>query len=277
MKDKKTVILTGASSGIGFFIAKQLDKHYKLILISRTESKLKQCSESLSHKHVFYSIDVSDIRQVEQFYNDLIINNDKIFGLINCAGIFGGIGTLDSINPKDFRKGFEVNFYGSYLMSYFVLKLYSQKGLKKIINFAGGGAAGPFPRYSSYACSKTALVKLTENIAIEFPQVDCNIIAPGFIKTNLAQQTLDAGRDKAGIFYDKTLHMIKKGGQSISKVIGLIDFLLSAESDGITGKFISAQWDIWDDKKFQERLRQEVDLCTLRRIDEKYFTLKESL
>ncbi len=71
--------------------------------------------------------------------------------------------------------------------------------------------------------------------------------------------------------------MIKKGGQSISKVIGLIDFLLSAESDGITGKFISAQWDIWDDKKFQERLRQEVDLCTLRRIDEKYFTLKESL
>ncbi len=203
MKDKKTVILTVASSGIGFFIAKQLDKYYKLILISRTESRLKQCSESLSQKHVFYSIDVSDIRQVEQFYNDLRINTDKIFGLINCAGIFGEIGTLDSIQPEDFKKGFEVNFFGSYLMIYFIIKLYGKNGLKKIINFAGGGAAGPFPRYSSYACSKTALVKLTENIAIEFPQVDCNIIAPGFIKTNLAQQTLDAGRDKAGIFMIK--------------------------------------------------------------------------
>ena len=277
MNKQKAVILTGASSGIGFSIAQALDKKYRIILISKTEAKLTKTHKKLNSDNLFYAIDISNKEDVESTYINLDKQIDEIYALINCAGLFGAIGKVDTVSPEKFMTGVNVNLYGSYLMCYYALKFYKFRGLKKLINFSGGGATSPFPNYSSYACSKIAVVKLTENLAREYPGIDSNIIAPGFIKTNLAQQTLDAGRDKAGIFYDKTLHMIKKGGQSISKVIGLIDFLLSAESDGITGKFISAQWDIWDDKKFQERLRQEVDLCTLRRIDEKYFTLKESL
>ena len=51
----------------------------------------------------------------------------------------------------------------------------------------------------------------------------------------------------------------------------LCSFLLSEDSDGITGKFISALWDSWEEKAFQNKLRQDKDFATLRRIDEKFF------
>ena len=273
MNNRRVVIITGASSGIGFFISQRLEKIYNLILISKTESKLKKCNEKLEHDHSFYSIDISDKKQVEKFFHNLKNDIDEVYGLINCAGIFGGIGKISQVNPKDFDKAFNVNFFGSYYMNYFALRFYRSHGLKKIINFSGGGATYPFPRYSSYACSKIALVKLTENLAIEYPNIDCNIIAPGFINTNLAQQTLNAGKDRAGDFYDKTIDMLHEGGQPVTKVAGLIKFLLSKKSQKISGKFISAQWDNWEDIDFQKKLRSEKDLCTLRRIDDLNFTL----
>ena len=55
----------------------------------------------------------------------------------------------------------------------------------------------------------------------------------------------------------------------------LVAFLLSDESAGITGRIISAQWDPWKDEAFRERLRDENDLATLRRIDDQFFTTRE--
>ena len=54
----------------------------------------------------------------------------------------------------------------------------------------------------------------------------------------------------------------------------LCAWLLSSRSDGISGKLISAPWDPWTDPAFQARLREDKDLATLRRIDDKYFTKK---
>ena len=58
------------------------------------------------------------------------------------------------------------------------------------------------------------------------------------------------------------------------KAAELTIFLLSDDSNGISGKFLSAPWDPWQDKTFQEKLREDNDLATLRRIDEKYFFKK---
>ena len=272
MNNQKVVIITGASSGIGFSIAQALDKKYRLILISKTESKLIKTYKKLKSDNLFYAFDISNNEDVESTYISLNKEIHEIYALINCSGFLGAIGKLATVSPEEFMTGVNVNLYGSYLMCYNTLKSYESRGLKKIINFSGGGATGPFPRYSSYSCSKIALVKLTENMALEYPDIDINIIAPGFIKTDLAQQTLDAGRDKAGTFYDKTMDILNEGGQSISRVIDLIQFLLSEKSHKISGKLISAQWDNWEDVNFQKRLRNEKDLCTLRRIDDRYFT-----
>jgi 3-oxoacyl-[acyl-carrier protein] reductase len=148
---------------------------------------------------------------------------------------------------------------------------------KKIVNYSGGGAASPFPNYSAYATSKIALVRYTENIALELAaeNIDINCIAPGFVITRLHQQTLAAGSEAAGAsFYLRTIKQMESGGVPPEKAADLTAFLLSDESDGITGKFISAPWDPWESLEFRSRLRSDKDFCTVRRIDDKSFFKK---
>ncbi|MFQ5585179.1 MAG: hypothetical protein ACE5GL_12160 [Calditrichia bacterium] len=68
-----------------------------------------------------------------------------------------------------------------------------------------------------------------------------------------------------------TKKQIESGGVPPDKAASLVAFLLSDKSNGITGKFISAPWDPWENEEFQERLKNNGDLATLRRIDNKYF------
>ena len=65
-----------------------------------------------------------------------------------------------------------------------------------------------------------------------------------------------------------------KGRLSDRERTDLTAFLLSSESDGITGKFISAPWDPWDAPEFRAMLRSDKDFCTIRRIDNKTFFKK---
>jgi NAD(P)-dependent dehydrogenase (short-subunit alcohol dehydrogenase family) len=149
---------------------------------------------------------------------------------------------------------------------------------KKIVNFSGGGAATPFPQYSAYATGKAAIVRFTENLALELADenIDINCVAPGFVITRLHQQTLKAGSGKAGTgFFEGTKKQIETGGVPASLAAELTAFLLSAASDGITGKFISAPWDPWREPEFQDLLRADKDFATLRRIDNKMFFKKQ--
>ena len=121
------------------------------------------------------------------------------------------------------------------------------------------------------------MVRFTENFAIELQEesFDINCVAPGFVATRLHKETLEAGEKRVGnSFFENTKQQLEKGGVSPEIAANLTVFLLSEESDGITGKFISAPWDPWGDKGFQDLLRNEKDYATLRRIDNKTFFKK---
>ena len=102
-------------------------------------------------------------------------------------------------------------------------------------------------------------------------------MAPGFVVTRLHQQTLNAGKEIAGdAFFQATQKQIENGGVPPEKAADLTCFLLSSKSDGISGKFISAQWDPWYTDEFQKLLREDKDIVTLRRIDNKSFFKKSN-
>jgi 3-oxoacyl-[acyl-carrier protein] reductase len=149
-------------------------------------------------------------------------------------------------------------------------------GRRKIINCAGGGGTFPFPQYSAYATSKAAIVRFTENLAVELTEdeIDVNCIAPGFVVTRLHEQTMAAGAEKAGAFFGQTQKQMASGGVPAERSAELATFLLSGDSDGISGKYISAPWDAWRDAAFQARLRSDKDFGTLRRIDDQQFARK---
>jgi NAD(P)-dependent dehydrogenase (short-subunit alcohol dehydrogenase family) len=135
----------------------------------------------------------------------------------------------------------------------------------KMINIAGGGE-GAFPRFSAYACSKSALVRLTETVAKELEEygIQVNAIAPGGVNTSLLDQVLAAGQE-AGIYYEKAKRQKASGGVPADKTDRLAVFLASGYSRGITGRLFSAVWDDWEKLDVQRVVGSA--LYQVRRID----------
>lgn len=280
--ESKTIVVTGGSMGIGLAIAKKCaEEGAKVIIAARNEDDLKNAVDKLKQisikAHNFFSLDVCRIDEVKKFAEWCKENNSQINGLVNCAGIYGPIGKTTEIDLEKFVEAININFLGTVYMCSIFAPLIKSETRKKIINYSGGGGASPFANYSAYATSKAAIVRFTENLSIELAEdnFDINCIAPGFVTTRLHQQTLAVGGKKAGdSFYENTKKQIETGGVPPEKAADLTAYLLSDESNGVTGKFISAPWDNWNDKEFQELLRNDKDFATLRRIDNKTFFKK---
>jgi 3-oxoacyl-[acyl-carrier protein] reductase len=112
-------------------------------------------------------------------------------------------------------------------------------------------------------------VRLTETLAEELrsSRIDVNAVAPGGLNTRLLDEVLDAGPTVVGAsFYQKALKQRDNGGTPLDLGAGLCVYLASSESDGITGKLLSAQWDPWKNLKAHKSQLEKSDIYTLRRI-----------
>jgi NAD(P)-dependent dehydrogenase (short-subunit alcohol dehydrogenase family) len=162
----------------------------------------------------------------------------------------------------------DINLYGVLLPSRAVIPHFKKNGRGKIIVLSGGGATNPLPNISAYAASKAAAVRLMETLAEELRsfQVDVNAIAPGALATRLVDEVLAAGPEKVGAaFFEKNKQWKEKGATPLELGARLAVYLASRESDGITGKLISAQWDPWE-KLHEFKADLNSDIYALRRI-----------
>ena len=109
---------------------------------------------------------------------------------------------------------------------------------------------------------------LVETLAAEWEQLplDINAVAPGAIFTRMTEQVLAHGEKRAGKKeFESAGKLSRDNSAKLEKVLGLVEFLLSDKSDGITGKLISAQWDPWEKL---DQFKQDLggDIYTLRRV-----------
>jgi len=188
--------------------------------------------------------------------------------LVLNAGIYGPMGAVESVSLDEWRRAMDVNLYGVLLPCRALIPHFKKAGRGKIIVLSGGGATSPMPNISAYAASKAAVVRLMETVAEELRpyQVDVNAIAPGALATRLVDEVLAAGPDKVGqAFYEKNQQWKATGATPLSLGASTAVYLASAQSDGITGKLISVQWDPWERlHEFKNDLNG--DIYTLRRI-----------
>jgi hypothetical protein len=150
----------------------------------------------------------------------------------------------------------DINLFGVLLPCRALIPHFKKAGRGKIIVLSGGGATNPMPNISAYAASKAAVVRLMETMAEELRphRVDVNAIAPGALATRLVDEVLAAGPDKVGqVFYEKNRQWKATGATSLSNWARARRFIWPAQSDGITGKLISAQWDPWELARIQKR------------------------
>jgi len=213
-------------------------------------------------------VDISSAEEVNTLYQNFRESFLTLNALINVAGIQPPIGRFELNDPDDWVQNLSINLLGTANMIRGAIPLFKTVGYGKIINFSGGGATSSRPNFSSYAVSKTAVVRLTEILAEELSEynIDVNAVAPGAINTGLLDEVIVAGA-QAGDEYKSALKRKNEGGDPIDKIVDLCRFLVSSASYGISGKLISAVWDDYKNKTFLERLRKDSDFCTLRRID----------
>ncbi|MBI5412417.1 SDR family oxidoreductase [Candidatus Peregrinibacteria bacterium] len=256
----KTALITGGAGGIGNPIVKLLSNQgFQVIIWGRDKKKFDSLYSQLSSvetdRIVFHSIDVRDPKQVKEGIQRL----KALDTLINMAGVVWPIGKAADVDLEKFKMAFDINFFGTLYACVFAIPLLLKSPAGKIINFAGGGSAYARENHSAYGCSKTAIVRLTENLGLEYPQLDINTLAPGAHKTPM--------------WNDETFDQEPKQWSDMDELIAFIDFLFSDRSKGITGKFLHFKDKIEENSK---NFLQNSDLYTLRRIDDfQFFKLKK--
>jgi 3-oxoacyl-[acyl-carrier protein] reductase len=272
----KTVLITGATGGYGKSLSRGFfDKGATLILIGRNEDKLKKISLELSETGRkgfidYFVIDLKKTDTITELANSIISASGVPDALINNAAIQGPIGTFVENDMNLWHDTMNINFFAPLLLCRAFLPEMLKRGSGKIINISGGGATGPRSNFSAYASSKAALVRFSETLAEEVKGtgIDINCIAPGALKTHMTEAVVKAGMDFAGKKeYESAVRLIESDEtKNMSRAVELALYLASPESDGITGKLISAPWDPWDRfEEFKEKLKN-TDIYTLRRI-----------
>jgi len=270
----KKVVITGASQGLGRDIARLFAKEgADLLLCARGEMELAAVQRDVQSETrgqvLAERVDISseaDVKRLAQVAQTRLSGVDV---LVCNAGVYGPKGPIDELDWPAWVEAININLLGTVLCCRLFLPLLRKSSRGKVIILSGGGATKPLPNLSAYAASKAAVVRFAETLAEEVRSVgiDVNSVAPGALNTRMLQEVLEAGPEKVGqAFYDASVKQRDSGGTPLEAGASLCLYLASEESNGITGKLISAVWDPWP--RFHEYLADlsRTDVLTLRRI-----------
>lgn len=246
------VCVTGASRGIGKAVAEDFAAHGARLLLLARSGALLETAAQLQDKAEVLAIrcDVARFGLVRKAVEAAIARWARVDVLVNAAAVLGATGELWTTDPETWSAAIRVNLVGTYHTMRAVLPYMISARRGKIINFTGGGAAYGYPKFSAYAASKVAVVRLTETAALELApyNVQVNVIAPGAIETDMLKGVRAAGGE------------IRTVG-TMDQAVALVLFLASSESDHISGRFIHAK-DSY--RKFKPDM--PLDSYTLRRV-----------
>ena len=182
----KTLLVTGASRGVGFEICKQAAANgHTVIALSRNISPLK----GIPNIHPF-SVDLSNELEVVDFVNEISSSFKSIDVLINNAGSLINKPFLE-ISSSDFEAVFKVNVFAVASLTRLMLPMMNAKGhVLNITSMGGVQGSAKFPGLSAYSSSKGALVILTELLAEEFKDSgpSFNALALGAVQTEMLEE-----------------------------------------------------------------------------------------
>ena len=269
-------LVTGGSQGFGLEVARALvHEGADVFICAREGGDLERARAelvALSSPGQRIGAHVADVAR-EQDVLELVAAVAELLPrfcvLVNNAGIYGPMGQLADVDWGEWLQAISVNLAGSALTARAAFPHFLHAGYGKVIQLSGGGATAPLPGLSAYAASKAAVVRLAETLALEWRahKIDVNAVAPGALNTRLLDEVLAAGPERVGRdFYERSLKQRDTGGVPLQKGAELAVFLASAQSDGITGRLLSAVWDDWANLPARREALARTDVFTLRRI-----------
>lgn len=189
----KTILITGASSGIGYACAQVFGKKgANLILISRRIEKLNTLAENLKKKYStkvrVFKLDIRNRKQVEKIITSLPPQWNNIDVLINNAGLSRGLDNLYDGKTKDWEEMIDTNIKGLLYVSRFVLPLMLKQNKGHIINIGSIAGHEVYPKGNVYCATKHAVDAITKGMRIDLNGTNVRVttIDPGLTETEFS-------------------------------------------------------------------------------------------
>jgi len=220
----KKIIVTGCSSGIGFYLAENLNKlGYQVIGLARNEPKEK-------YNFIFEKCDVRNLNSVKSFFSKVKKDTD-IYGLLNVAGV-AAMNLLVTTPEETINNIINTNLTGTIYCTKEIIPCFVKSKTGRIINFSSFAVKIGLQGESVYVASKAGVEGFTRSIARELApfNVTVNCISPGPIKTKLTNKVPPS-------YIDKVIQQQIINKQCTKEdVLKSVKLILNPESDKITGE-----------------------------------------
>jgi 3-oxoacyl-[acyl-carrier protein] reductase len=184
----KTVLITGASRGIGAATAQHLAAlDANVVLVARSAKVLQKIADKIGSKAKALACDVSDSNQVNEAVNASLETFGSLDILINNAGILGPVDKLSNISPSDWGEVIDTNVKGVFNMMHATIPIMVAQKKGVIINVSSGAAYGVLEGWSHYCASKAAVLQLTRSGHEEYGDdgITCLGLSPGTVATEM--------------------------------------------------------------------------------------------
>ena len=195
----KTILITGASSGIGKCFAYNLNQMgAKLILTARSEDKLLHIASNMNDAHVFVG-DLSEEKFAKDLYDKIKDENLVVDILINNAG-FGYSGKFLDTSMDNYEEMINLNIYSLVHLTHLFLKDMVSNNKGGIINISSLASFQPIPYFSIYAATKAFVTSFTLSLYEEYREKNICIlgVCPGYTKTNFNKRAHMSSKPVAG-------------------------------------------------------------------------------
>lgn len=189
MKSKRTVLVTGCSSGIGLATCHVLSRNnFMTYGTVRNLSKAKKIQDLINRENLSLKIlrlDVNDNQSIKLAVKKILTDTGRIDVLINNAG-YGMFGPVEEITTQEIKKQFETNFFGTIRLIKAIVPIMRKQGNGTIVNISSMVGRFGVPLNSAYVSSKFAVEGLSESISFELEEFGIRVIViePGVVKSD---------------------------------------------------------------------------------------------
>lgn len=199
----QSVIITGASSGIGKATALEFGKRGARVVVSDIQEIAGKETTATIIKNggqaIFIKTDVSNDKEVQSLLSQCIEHYGRLDNMVNNAGVGEGFHFFEDISDDQWNKTIAINQTGVFYCMRAALKVMREQKSGNIINTASAAGTGSAPRMGAYAASKHAVVGMTKTAAVEYGKygIRVNAICPTIIETPMGDSYLSDNEEIA--------------------------------------------------------------------------------
>ena len=268
----QAALVTGSGRGLGRAYAIALAKAGATVAVTaRTESEIQTVQREIEQQggHALaVSVDVTNKNAVAKLVTTIEQQLGPIDLLVNNAGVLRAIGRVTEIDAVDWWREVEINLLGSFLCSQAVLPGMITRKRGRIINVASGGGLSAFDCFSAYSISKTALIRLSESLAIENKEYGIVVFAihPGNVRTSMSEYLHDSevvGQRAPWMQQIWRQRFAEATDTPIERSVDLVLQLAAGHADMLSGRYIDAEDDLTELLDHADVIQRK-DLYTLR-------------